>query len=346
MKQRTLFILVLLLTALSLWMIFYGCGDDDDDNDDNNDNDDATGDDDDDNDDNDDNDTGDDDDEAIDVPATAADGVDTGIDVAEGDTLTVTATGTVTLTAGGQTASPDGVTGQTCNDAQCPMPDENWGGLVAMVVDESSTKAGKDQIVNCLFWLGTNFGQSAACGGRLRLLVNDFNYDDNSGSFSVLITHGSAAGKTWVDSTTGLEWEKQAKTGDPVTYDEADEYCNTLTLDGKTGWRLPNIDELRSLVRDCADTETDGDCALTDDCNTSACFNENSGACGGCEQNEGPADGCYWPDEIGGICEWYYSTTRWGENVDYAWGVNYSRGAVGNHYILIDSDTSRVRCVR
>jgi len=44
-----------------------------------------------------------------------------------------------------------------------------------------------------------------------------------------------------------LEWQ----TGEPgkMTWDEAVNYCNNLTLSGKTDWRLPNIYELQA-VRD------------------------------------------------------------------------------------------------
>ena len=50
------------------------------------------------------------------------------------------------------------------------------------------------------------------------------------------------------DSQTGLEW--QDNTIPDVAYEtSAISYCNSLDLEG-TGWRLPNINELKSLIVD------------------------------------------------------------------------------------------------
>jgi hypothetical protein len=50
------------------------------------------------------------------------------------------------------------------------------------------------------------------------------------------------------DSQTGLEW--QDNTIPSVNYEtNAINYCNELDLEG-TGWRLPNINELKSLIVD------------------------------------------------------------------------------------------------
>ncbi|NVN92849.1 MAG: DUF1566 domain-containing protein, partial [Desulfuromonadales bacterium] len=47
------------------------------------------------------------------------------------------------------------------------------------------------------------------------------------------------------DTSTGLMWQQ----GDqPSSWDYALTYCNTLTLGGTSGWRVPNIKELQSLV--------------------------------------------------------------------------------------------------
>ena len=48
------------------------------------------------------------------------------------------------------------------------------------------------------------------------------------------------------DLTTNLYWQKGYVTG--KTWQEALEYCENLTLDGYSDWRLPNINELISLV--------------------------------------------------------------------------------------------------
>ena len=55
-----------------------------------------------------------------------------------------------------------------------------------------------------------------------------------------------------IDNATGLEWQDdidsvQKKWRDGVTYPAA-EYCSTLPLDGYIDWRLPNKNELLSII--------------------------------------------------------------------------------------------------
>jgi len=51
------------------------------------------------------------------------------------------------------------------------------------------------------------------------------------------------------DSTTGLEWQDDS-IGDKMNWIAAIDYCEGLTLGGHNDWRLPNINELISLVDD------------------------------------------------------------------------------------------------
>ena len=58
--------------------------------------------------------------------------------------------------------------------------------------------------------------------------------------------------------------------GDPAgtecTFVEAHAYCDQLFLAAFDDWRVPAIDELRSLVRGCSATVTDGACPVTANC--------------------------------------------------------------------------------
>ncbi|MBU1137766.1 MAG: DUF1566 domain-containing protein [Proteobacteria bacterium] len=53
--------------------------------------------------------------------------------------------------------------------------------------------------------------------------------------------------KTVIDHGTGLEWQK-TDSSTMHTWQNALAYCEDLSLDDKTDWRLPNIRELKSLV--------------------------------------------------------------------------------------------------
>ncbi len=53
------------------------------------------------------------------------------------------------------------------------------------------------------------------------------------------------------DSNTGLQWQDNADAGTVTkTWQGAIDYCEVLSLGEKSDWRLPNINELTSLVDD------------------------------------------------------------------------------------------------
>jgi hypothetical protein len=51
---------------------------------------------------------------------------------------------------------------------------------------------------------------------------------------------------SWVDSKTGLEWQRESP--GEMTWDQAKSYAQSLQLAGKGGWRLPSLAELESLL--------------------------------------------------------------------------------------------------
>lgn len=63
-------------------------------------------------------------------------------------------------------------------------------------------------------------------------------------SIGPYITSGD---KTVIDQGTGLEWQK-IDSSTMHTWQNALAYCEALSLDDKTDWRVPNIRELKSLV--------------------------------------------------------------------------------------------------
>lgn len=151
-------------------------------------------------------------------------------------------------------------------------------------------------------------------------------------------------GETWMDTATGLTWE--AGTGIYLAWDDALTHCDSLELGGYTDWRLPDISELRTLLRGCADTVTGGTCRIGTgegqcldtgaDCKTNACY--------GCDDGAGPdAEGCYWQIELSKGCTIYWSSSEatgglgenaWVVNFNYA-GVDTSRIAYANYALCV-----------
>jgi hypothetical protein len=57
----------------------------------------------------------------------------------------------------------------------------------------------------------------------------------------------AVSGDCATDNLTGLIWARNASAGGTVTWEEAIDYANNLSLCGHSDWRLPNRKELRSL---------------------------------------------------------------------------------------------------
>jgi len=147
----------------------------------------------------------------------------------------------------------------------------------------------------------------------------------------------------WVDESTGLMWQRIPP---PCCCDEWEgaEYCEDLQLGGYNNWRLPSISELRSLIRGCPDTETDGRCGITDSCNREdSCFNSYCWALD-CPFSEGPADGCYRLSLLKGNCHTFWSSTVVGDNGFYVWTVMFDSAGIAyweDYYVY----NANVRCV-
>lgn len=143
----------------------------------------------------------------------------------------------------------------------------------------------------------------------------------------------------FLDAENGLAWELVPMGGNPNVADALG-YCESLTLLGSGGWRLPTVSELRSLMRGCPDTVANGACELTDDCATSDCRND---ACDGCinEPGGGPAGGCYWNPNLQGECSGYWSSTTPGGG--FGWIVDYADGTIRQRDAALPAGL--VRCV-
>ncbi len=149
------------------------------------------------------------------------------------------------------------------------------------------------------------------------------------------------------DPSTQLCWQDPPQHA-PLLWPAAATYCEALTAGAKEDWRLPDISELRSLIRGCADTETGGKCPTT------AQNPKASSACGGCAAMGGPADGgCYWSPSLSGSCASsgvgtagpsFWSATVHPGLTGFSYAVDFSKGGlVGAN---VDSIHGNARCVR
>ena len=82
-----------------------------------------------------------------------------------------------------------------------------------------------------------------AAGGDTSPLPTPSNPSDDLKRFTVLKDFGDAA---VLDQTTGLVWEQSPQTA-KATWLDAQSVCSVKTVGGRTGWRLPTLQELLSL---------------------------------------------------------------------------------------------------
>ena len=134
------------------------------------------------------------------------------------------------------------------------------------------------------------------------------------------------------DSSSGLTWSARASTS--YTWQNAVDYCNSYSEGGLSGWHLPTISELRTLIKNCSGTVTGGSCGVTDSCLSSSCQDES---CYSCDYYE---DGRY---SKFGETGWFWSSSTKSDITDYAWFVYFYSGYVDYYY---KTNYSYVRCVR
>ena len=156
------------------------------------------------------------------------------------------------------------------------------------------------------------------------------------------------SGDVWTDPDTGLMWQNGSGVlATTYHWQGAKDYCDNLSWGGHSDWRLPDINELRSLIRGCSGTVTGGACAVTDSClNFTGCWDQ---PCTGCTQFAGPGTGgAYWPTNIIGDIGWYWSSSEQADSpVDhpFAWSIIFDDGGISQGD-GIDIDNSMARCVR
>lgn len=141
----------------------------------------------------------------------------------------------------------------------------------------------------------------------------------------------------YLDITSSLCWQ-QPPDETRRTLQEATNYCDALDLAGQSNWRVPTIDEARSLVRDCAATALDGECPIRGGSPSTDLVAD----CYGCDAMAGR---CRWSEQLSGDCTWFH----WSSSpvADYpgegAWFLYYFNGSVNWESV---QEQFMVRCVR
>ena len=117
----------------------------------------------------------------VDVPATSR-GTDTNIDVRTGDQITIAATGTITAGRRVGDVGPDGGRSTGLGINVRPVPTAGVGALIAYI------RMPNGQLSQA-YLIGSNLTTTVPTDGRLILAINDDDYSDNRGSFSVRIRY-------------------------------------------------------------------------------------------------------------------------------------------------------------
>ena len=139
-----------------------------------------------------------------------------------------------------------------------------------------------------------------------------------------------------IDSQTGLVWSSLAD--ETMAWDAAGTRCESeLTEGGYTDWRLPTIDELRTLIVNCSGSQAGGACVISDPDHLS--FSERIDADCCCS----PGSNFSILGDGSDINLWSSSTSIETDGTDKAWLVGFYRGNV-NHSLI--SESNHVRCVR
>jgi hypothetical protein len=118
----------------------------------------------------------------VNVPANDPDGTDTGVDLRRGDRVTVSASGSIYVDDRSGRITPDGNRSFSTSRSSYPLPDAGQGALIGYIrlTDGRTTRP---------FQIGSQQSFNVPDDGRLFLLVNDDDYRDNSGNFSVRVSY-------------------------------------------------------------------------------------------------------------------------------------------------------------
>ena len=137
------------------------------------------------------------------------------------------------------------------------------------------------------------------------------------------------------DLKTGLMWSN--KSNKKQQWRDAIDDCEKLSQDGYSDWRLPDIDELRTLIQHCHKTQANGSCKVSakNECLKSDCWYPESSC--SCSPDENERYSRLEDVEI------FWSSSLRSDGQNFAWYVDFSKGYIDAK----NSDTKLdFRCIR
>ena len=140
------------------------------------------------------------------------------------------------------------------------------------------------------------------------------------------------------NQTGNLQWSNKSQ--NTMGWYSAVKYCKELNEGGHNDWRLPDIDELRTLIKQCPKTETGGECKVNAEscCLSTACWQENSCQC----DRKDYFKSSY--NKLDSSAETLWSSSNQFLNTNYAWVVDFSKA--GLNTFKKDRFELPVRCAR
>ncbi|MBO4711880.1 SEL1-like repeat protein [bacterium] len=128
-----------------------------------------------------------------------------------------------------------------------------------------------------------------------------------------------------------LTWSNKAP--NRMKWNDAVNYCKNLNEGGYSDWRLPNIDELRTLIQNHSGTQSGGTCPISEKAGKLA-WSERTGDCNGISGSNF--------SKLGDT-DWFWSSSTLSDNSNFAWNVLFDIGSVFNNF---KNGGINVRCVR
>ena len=118
-----------------------------------------------------------------------------------------------------------------------------------------------------------------------------------------------------------LQWSQKVKF--KADYDSAIKICQSLNKNGEEGWHLPTIEELRTLIINCPQNESGGECVV------------DSNDCNGC--------GLKQEHSVFSDREFFWSSTPHKSSESNAWSINFDNGGIT---FIGRAGEHNFRCVR